>query len=302
MNFFKVIKFIIFNYIIVIFKAHNNFFRVLSLEIMFYMPNLIVCRFMNLLQIILNKRVKFFYDKEKILFFALESSKKHYFCSKMRGFSLYANGISKRSSILAKSYFIDKINFEKSDTVIDCGANYGDLFPYLKKYINPNNYHSFEPGQNEFKCLKVNAKKGINNQLGLNINSKETSFYVNSQDGDSSFLEPKKGYEKNIRIKTISFDEYIKIKKIKFVKLFKLEAEGFEPEILQGSKLSINIVEYVALDGGEERGVAEAETLSMATNFLLAHNFELLSIDIKSKMGRALFRNKSFINSNLLLK
>ena len=54
--------------------------------------------------------------------------------------------------------------------------------------------------------------------------------------------------------------------------MFKLEAEGFEPEILEGSKQSINIVEYVALDGGEERGIAEAETLSKATNFLLAHN------------------------------
>ena len=59
-------------------------------------------------------------------------------------------------------------------------------------------------------------------------------FYVNEEEADSSLVKPS-NYTHHIDIKTTTLTHYIKVNKIKRIKLFKLEAEGFEPEILEGS-------------------------------------------------------------------
>ena len=47
-------------------------------------------------------------------------------------------------------------------------------------------------------------------------------------------------------------------------------------------------IDYIALDGGNERGAAEEETFSNLANVLLLQEFELISVNFKS--SRALFR------------
>lgn len=74
---------------------------------------------------------------------------------------------------------------------------------------------------------------------------------------------------------------------IERVKLFKLEAEGFEPEILRGALAVLDRIEYVAIDGGYERGVDCEQTFSHQTNLLTEHGFKML--DVNLKWGRALF-------------
>ena len=43
-------------------------------------------------------------------------------------------------------------------------------------------------------------------------------------------------------------------KNIKRIKFFKIEAEGAEPEVLEGSKNSLKIIDYIGVDGSHERG------------------------------------------------
>ena len=52
-------------------------------------------------------------------------------------------------------------------------------------------------------------------------------------------IEPAGGFNEKIKISTITLDEYIAKNNIKEIKL-KIEAEGNEPEVLQGSKNSLN--------------------------------------------------------------
>ena len=98
------------------------------------------CKFMNCIQITLNKKVKFYYDNQNKLFYAKEGKSLHYFSEKIRGFYLYANGINSRSINLAKTYFIDTINIDKDDIIFDCGANSGDLYPYLSNLIHSQKF------------------------------------------------------------------------------------------------------------------------------------------------------------------
>ena len=61
---------------------------------------------------------------------------------------------------------------------------------------------------------------------------------------------------------------------------------GYEPEVLLGAKDSLKICDYVAVDGGYERGLKE-QTFTEITNYLIKNGFE---IDIYFPWNRALLK------------
>ena len=116
-------------------------------------------------------------------------------------------------------------------------------------------------------------------------------FYVSTCYGDSSIIKPSY-YEETIKVETISLTEIIKDKSIRKVKLLKVEAEGYEPEVLKGCMNSLHLIEYICIDGGYERGVQKEQTFTDIINFLLKKNFEI--VDINFKWQRGLFHNNLF--------
>ena len=78
----------------------------------------------------------------------------------------------------------------------------------------------------------------------------------------------------------------------KKIKLLKLEAEGAEPEILQGANLILPNIEYVVVDVGAERRLKYETTLVNTVNFLIKNNFDLVKLGVPRLM--CLFKNKSF--------
>ena len=130
----------------------------------------------------LKKREHFFgYCEEKKLYFVRDNLNKHFFSNRQRGFGLYYQGLKSRRDQLKNSYKLNHISFKKNDLVIDCGANYGDLWLFLKDKINSNNYISFEPGINEYKSLICNAPNSQNINQGLGDSNKFLDFYVNEK-------------------------------------------------------------------------------------------------------------------------
>ena len=129
----------------------------------------------------------------------------------------------------------------------------------------------------------------INKALG-----KEKSvldFFIASGKGDSSLIEPKE-YQEVMKIEVISLNELMNKLAINKIKILKLEAEGFEPEILSGIGNRIKDIEYIAIDGAYERGKKEEQTFTTITNFLINNGFEIS--DIYFSWYRALFRNINF--------
>jgi len=237
------------------------------------------------------RKTKFFFDEKKNLLFAKENKNIRYFSDKMRGFYLYRNGISFRGVEIAKSYFIDKINFNINDVVIDIGANYGDLSIFLDQLNFPLICHNFEPEKNAFKALNLNNPNSINNNLAVAEKSENKDFYLNTISADSSII-PISKFDKKIKVKSISLDEYISKKNLTNIKLLKLEAEGYEPEILLGLKKNIDKINYIAVDGGAERGVNKDTTIDFIDDYLKKNYFNLLYIDnLNNKNIRALYKN-----------
>ena len=146
----------------------------------------------NFIALIRQKDTRFSYIKKKNLIKAQEKNLIMYYTKPKRCFWLYRNGISLRGQFIHKSYCIDKINFSKSDVVLDCGANSGDLFIELENCISSNNYIGIEPNPEDFKVLNLNCPNTtlINKALGLNQSFLD--FFIATSNGDSSLNKAKK--------------------------------------------------------------------------------------------------------------
>ena len=110
------------------------------------------------------------------------------------------------------------------------------------------------------------------NNIALFDNVGEFEFFLSSECGDSSLIQPP-SYSSRIMVKTTTIDEYFKDEPK--IKLLKIEAQGLEPEILRGSVNTLNRIEYVAVDGGPERGLNRETTIECVANFLIQNGFSI---------------------------
>lgn len=198
----------------------------------------------------------------------------------------YQSGVRQRAVSLAEDYFLESINFSDGDVVIDCGANVGDLKIWFDLKLLTVDYVGFEPSPVEFGCLKRNVYPSEVHQVGLWNSQGSLEFFVSSQGADSSLIEPA-SYERSIRVEVDRLEKYVTGP----TKLLKLEAEGGEPEILEGLGSSLRQIHFIAADLGFERGIKAESTLVPVTNYLLDRGFQL--VEINHKRLTALFKNKS---------
>jgi FkbM family methyltransferase len=247
----------------------------------------------NFINFLRGVKSRFYYDKKNNFFYVIEDQKKIVFNNKIRGIDLYRDGISKRSEIIFSSYCLENITFYKNDVVIDCGANYGDLYLKLSNLIEPENYIALEPNPSDFEVLKLNVSKKSNIiNKGLGNSNDILPFYISQVEADSSFIKPNY-FTEIINIRVIRLDKLIQDLNLNKIKLLKIEAEGYEPEILEGLSDKMQICDYIAIDGGYERGEKREQTFTRLTNKLLTNNFKM--IDIYMPFCRALFVNKNIL-------
>ena len=193
----------------------------------------------------------------------------------------YANGLEERTLDLIESYNINKIEFHEGDLIVDVGANMGDLIHYF-----PNQrYIGFEPSLEEFQALEKNKRSNcVTYQLCIGKENNTITFYVSSAGADSSIFKPLK-VEKIIQVKQRRLDEII----VEPIKLLKIDAEGAEFEVIQGSKYLMKSIEFIVIDLGFEKGVKMESTAPEVFTILNEFNFKLIAI---AKNERFLFENQ----------
>ena len=199
----------------------------------------------------------------------------------------YEHGVKKRAHSLAECYFLTQINFQDGDVFLDCGANVGDLKIWFELKNIKIEYIGFEPSPTEFSCLKENVHPSIVHNVGLWNAPGELEFFVSSQGADSSLIEPAE-FDEKITVPVERLESFVKSR----IKILKLEAEGAEPEILEGLGNKLSLVEYITADLGYERGIRCESTLAPVTNFLLERGFEL--VEVNQTRVCALYKNKQF--------
>lgn len=182
---------------------------------------------------------------------------------------------------LLSSYSLDHIEFYDGDVVVDCGANVGELYLALSRDTNNLKYYAFEPDKNAYECCILNtSKNSIIYNTGLSNKSENIDFFMDSMGGNSSAI----AFGENEKV-TIQVEKLDNIKTENNIKLLKVEAEGFEPEVLEGAVETLKKVQYVAVDFGPERGHEQKDTIIEVNNFLLKNDFHLIKFEINRITG-----------------
>jgi FkbM family methyltransferase len=203
----------------------------------------------------------------------------------------YSNGVGQFLDSLHGSYLLDRVPLRPSDWVLDCGANVGEVSLALLRREPSLNIVAVEPEALEADCADLNLYQGRPRTVRGVLWHEETTlkFYSAAATADSSTIEPPK-YDSVREVPATTVDALLTRMQCQRLRLLKLEAEGAEPEILQGAMGSLERIDYIAADLGPERGVRQEETATPVINLLLAQGFEIVSMRFDRVV--VLFRNR----------
>jgi FkbM family methyltransferase len=173
----------------------------------------------------------------------------------------------RRQKVFQKYTSNDFVEVEPDDTVLDIGAFIGE-FSICAQELGATVY-ALEPTPLNFSCLSYNTKK-IESitpyQTGIWKENTTLTFSIGEDQTESSLFNVDTGKvveKQDIDVQTVN--SFIKEHSIDSVDFLKVEAEGAEPEVLQGS-VSTDI-KKVAVDAGAERyGKETADTVEEILN------------------------------------
>ena len=235
-----------------------------------------------------SSRITANYDQENTSLYVHDHStnEKLYFIIPSRILS-FKKGLRSKYNQLFKYYHLGIIPFQPQDNVLDIGANVGEVKKSLDRLEVDINYIGVEPSPSEFKVLKLNCPDSELFNIGCWNNNDIIDFFVSSESADSSFIHPPSHVEKVEKIEVKRIDSFIS----KEIKLLKIDAEGGEYEVIQGCEGILNLISYISVDVGFERGKESQSTFVEVNQFLQRNNFELIAIE-KTRLI-TLYKNKS---------
>jgi FkbM family methyltransferase len=213
---------------------------------------------------------------------------------------LYKEGVASRKKQIIDEYQLSNLFFTDGDIIIDCGSNIGEFTVALQQLFGIRAI-CIEPEPQEVASLQKNVVPERTHIYDTVLwkEQAEIRFYSANETGDSSTFPCKEGLSSVVRQAT-TLDEIVLddsfFKEKKEIALLKLEAEGAEPEILEGAKKILPHVRYVTADCGAERGVKQENTLVPVMQILQQHGFEPVSFGLPRAV--MLFKNSNFHASN----
>lgn len=218
--------------------------------------------------------------------------------SSLRQGMFYTAGFDRRAAELGQSYGLEHVPFVAGDVVIDCGANYGDLHMYLESVCAGRGvqYIAFEPGPDELECLTRNighSRQARIEAMALSNTVGTMPLFYDPTPANSSLVEPDNWAER-VDVQVSTLDQFVEahLDSGQRIRLLKLEAEGAEPEVVQGALQVLDRIDFIAADLGFERGKLAASTAPAVVNLLLANGFELYAVGSTASI-RLLFRNRA---------
>lgn len=224
------------------------------------------CRMVNALNSIRGKKHRISPVEGERILLARDGAAWIHFCRRRRG-GRYRHGIAQRVNRLAGDYLLDSIHVAPGGLFIDCGANIGELGFWAR--AKGLGYIAFEPEALEARCCDLNNFDGRpeTRRVALWKDARTLDFYSKPDSADSSIFDPGSHFVRT-EVPATTLDGAVAPSEVTGTVILKVEAEGAEPEILEGATDLLPRVHWAAVDCGHERGIARAHTF-VETNVLL---------------------------------
>lgn len=197
------------------------------------------------------------------------------FVSHPRRLGYYTKGINARLANLAKEYCVDDLSFRPTDRVVDVGAHSGEFGLWASQF--GVSYLGIEPDPIAHGALSRNLSDSHLESSAIGAEAGSAVFSLATSTGDSSFAT-QSGKTITVEVKTL--DEVVnRVFPSGAIALLKIEAEGFEPEVLSGASSTLERTALVTIDAGEER--SGQSTAPACVNLLLASGFQLRRVFLR---------------------
>lgn len=197
------------------------------------------------------------------------------YVSHPRRLGYYTAGVEKRLTNLAREYCVHDLAFNQNDQVVDVGAHSGEFGLWFRQF--GSQYLGIEPDPVAFGALERNLPNAALESLAIGAQAGRASFTLATSTGDSS-LEEQSGPRISVAVEKL--DEVVaRIFPTGKLALLKIEAEGFEPEVLAGATETLKRTKLVTVDAGEER-LGES-TAPSCVNLLLESGFQLRRVFLR---------------------
>ncbi len=219
---------------------------------------------------------------------------------------------SKNNQLNFDDLLKDKIS--NNPIIFDVGAHKGQsIEKYLKIFDKPI-IHSFEPIKTEFDYMyskfKYNKNIFLNNfALGDKIEEKE--FNITAKTDNSSFNKinlgtdwlkkrsklhntTEKGYVTSVqKVNVIKLDDYCKDKNINVIDLVKIDTQGYEDKVLEGSLNFIrqNKIKAIVTEIMFDNLYDKYFSFSDLEKYIIPYNFRMVGIQL---CNNDLFSGSSF--------
>ncbi len=200
--------------------------------------------------------------------------------------------------------FLKKV--KKINTLIDIGSNKGQFILLCYKFFPSLTVYSFEPikeileGQKKFLNFK---KKIYFFNFGIGNKNKTLKFSITQRKDSSSFLTVNKyqNYNKNYsiyerrNIKIKKLDRILKNKNLANPILVKIDVQGYELEVLKGSKKILSRIDYLLLEVSKSRMYNNQPVEKEIIDFLIKKKFKILKKGLWSKINKTSFYQRDIL-------
>ncbi len=231
-----------------------------------------------------------------------------------------------RDSKLKYSNFDDllKDKISINPIILDVGGNKGQsIEKYLKIFDKPI-IHSFEPIKTEFDYMFNKFKNYKNiflNNFALGDKTEEREFNVTANTGNSSFNKinlgtdwlkvrskqyntSQEGYVTSIqKVNVKKLDDYLKDNNISVIDLVKIDTQGYEDKVLEGSLNSIkqNKIKAIVTEIMFDNVYSKYFSFNDIEKFIIPHNFRMVGIDLNNNnlfSGLVFFADVYYFNKH----
>jgi FkbM family methyltransferase len=163
-------------------------------------------------------------------------------------------------------YLVTNFEFQNSKPiVIDIGANIGE-FVIAAAQRHAHKIYAFEPDPVCFLCLESNTKSIFEKvnlyNFPLSNKTEIQKFYLATENADSSLVPPTTS-SKSTDLMVKRLDVIREIQELNYIDLLKMDAEGAEPEVLEGLGDLVYKIGKFVIDVGPERNGKSTDKMVM---------------------------------------